>query len=205
MNDPFRASSLAPTSLAERLARDLGSIARVLEEARGFPAVSPGGWIAMGAVGLGLGPLANRIGDPHAWLLAWVGMASLAAAVALTATLRRARAEDYALWTRPATSFWLQMLTPLGVGALLTVLWSARGSLELVAGTWLVFYGSGLLAGGNWCRGAVRRAGLVFQVLGLAAFAWPSLGGALLVIGFGGVHLVTGATMWRRDTRDARP
>jgi hypothetical protein len=198
-SDPTRSTALPPTSFTERLGRDLATIARVMDRARGFPAVSPGGWIAMGVVGLGLGPLANLVREPRPWLLAWLAIAALAATVGLAATFRRARAEDYALWSQPAATFWLQLATPLAVGALLTALWSARGSWELVAGTWLVFYGTGLTAGGSWCRNAVRRAGIALQVLGLAAFAWPALGGALLVAGFGGVHVVTGMTMWRRD------
>jgi hypothetical protein len=198
--DPTRAHA-SPTSLSERLARDLGAIARTMEEGRGFPAISPGGWIAMGAVGTVLGSLATLAGDPGSWLAAWLATAAVAATVGLVATFRRARAQDYALWSPTATSFWRQLLTPLVVGALLTALWVARERWELVTGTWLVFYGTGLLAGGSTCRGAVRRAGLVFQALGLAAFAWPSLGHALLVAGFGGVHLVTGWTMRRRDGR----
>jgi len=201
--DPSRVVLQPATSLAERLARDLGTMARVMDQARGFPAISPGGWIAMGTVGTGLGAFANRVREPRAWVLSWLAVAVVAAAVGLAATLRRARAEDYALWARPATSFWLQLVTPLVLGALLTLLWSARGSWELVAGTWLVFYGTGLMAGGNWCRNAVRRAGLAFQVLGLAAFVWPALGGALVVAGFGGVHLVTGMSMWKKDRRRA--
>lgn len=189
----------APTSLSERLARDLGTIARVMDHARGFPAISPGGWIAMGSVGIALGSSASLAGEPHSWLLAWLATAAVAMTVGLAATLRRARAQDYALWSRPAASFWMQLVTPLVLGALLTALWTARERWELVAGTWLVFYGTGLMAGGSCCRHAVRRAGLVFQGLGLAAFAWPTLGSALLVAGFGGVHLVTGMTMWRSD------
>lgn len=199
MSTPDPAACPAPTSLTERLARDLGTIARVMDQARGFPAISPGGWVAMGAVGVGAGSLANLAREPRAWLLAWLAVAVVATTVGLAATFRRAREQDYVLWSPSATTFWRQLVTPLAVGALLTALWSARERWELVAGTWLVFYGTGLMAGGSWCRLAVRRAGLVVQALGLAAFAWPALGGALLVAGFGGVHLVTGLTMWRRD------
>ncbi len=194
-----RLAACPPSSIAERAARDLASILRVVDHARGFPAVSPGGWIAMGMVGVWLGPLANRAVEPRSWIGAWLVLALVAAAVGLIATFRRARAEDYGLWSRPAATFWMQLVTPLAVGALLTLLWSVRGNWELVPGTWLVFYGTGLAAGGNGCRNSVRRAGLAFQVLGLAAFAWPALGASLVVAGFGGVHLVTGMTMWRRD------
>jgi len=189
-------STSPPVSVAERTARDLSLIARVMERAAGFPAVSPGGWIAMGLIGAGLGPLANRLDRPESWLAGWLSIAALAVAVGLGATLRTARAQGFQVWSRPG-GFWFQLATPLAVGLVLTLLWSVRGRWELLPGTWLVFYGLGLAAGGSWCRRSVRGAGLAFLALGLCAFGWPAAGPALLVLGFGAVHLVTGWTMRR--------
>ena len=213
MQDPMHRSSgrvlgerlPVPTSLSERLARDLGAIARAIEHVRGFPAVSPGGWIGLGCLALALGPVAARSETAERVLVVWLGVAVLAGLLGGLATLRRARAERFALFHSSLRDFWSLLLLPFGVGAALTGVFWDRSEPELLPGTWLVCYGLGIAASATWCRSAVRRAGFLFVGLGLVAFARPELGQLLLIAGFGGIHLVTGLAMAWHDARRGTP
>jgi hypothetical protein len=73
------------------------------------------------------------------------------------------------------------------------------GFAVLLPGTWLVLYGTGVLAAGAFSVSAVPAMGLGFLVLGTVAMLGPaSWGDALLAGGFGGLHLLFGVIIARR-------
>lgn len=184
-------------SLPVRASEDLRCIREAMERVGSFRAVNGAGWATMGAIGLVGASVAHVQATSTDWLACWLVVGALAVPVGIHSTIRSARKLGFRLGSDVAKRFWLQLLIPLAVAAFLTGVWVDGAQWEYLAGTWLLFYGTGLMASGTWCRRPVRVGGLAFQVLGLAAFLMPGLADLWLALGFGGVHLVAGIWMVR--------
>jgi hypothetical protein len=70
---------------------------------------------------------------------------------------------------------------------------------DLLPGTWLLLYGTGVVTGGAFSVRIVPLMGLTFMALGTAAlFAPPALGNVFMAVGFGGLHIAFGTIIWRK-------
>jgi len=85
------------------------------------------------------------------------------------------------------------------VGMLLTALFVARGLQSLLPGCWMLLYGAGVVTAGTYSVRIVPVMGSAFMVLGaLTLFAPAAWETALLIAGFGGLHIVFGSLIaWR--------
>ena len=73
------------------------------------------------------------------------------------------------------------------------------GSIDEVAGVWLLLYGTAVVAGGAFSIRVVPLMGLCFMVLGtVALFCPPGWGNAFLAVGFGGLHMIFGGVIARK-------
>jgi hypothetical protein len=126
--------------------------------------------------------------------------AALAAAIALVAMARKARASGIALWSAaPTQRFALAFAPPLTAGAILTAVFAAMGTSSRLPGCWLLLYGTAAVTGGAFSVRIVPLMGMCFMALGVAAFAAPSAwGGWLMAAGFGGLHIGFGLVIARR-------
>jgi hypothetical protein len=71
--------------------------------------------------------------------------------------------------------------------------------VSLLSGLWLLLYGAGVTAGGAFSITLLPIMGLCFMSLGvLGVFGPPAWAAALMIAGFGGLHLVFGAVIARR-------
>ena len=85
------------------------------------------------------------------------------------------------------------------VGALLTVIFVQAGMLTALRGSWLLLYGTAVVAGGAFSVRIVPLMGICFMALGaVALFAPHPWGPWLLAAGFGGLHIVFGIIIARR-------
>jgi hypothetical protein len=79
------------------------------------------------------------------------------------------------------------------VGALLTVTLFRAGLQALLPAIWLLLYGLGVSSAGAFSVRVVPLMGVGFLALGgVAAFASPDWGDAIMAAGFGGLHLIFG-------------
>ena len=150
----------------------------------------------MGLAGLAASIGARFVPGPNtggAWLAVWTATALVAAMIGVVSLRRKAAREGLALLAGPGRRFLLCLCPALGVGALLTAALARAGQLELLPGVWLACYGAGVVAAGAFSPPIVPFTGAAFLALGTVAFIAPAAwGDALMGLGFGVTHLVSG-------------
>ncbi|TMQ72274.1 MAG: hypothetical protein E6K80_03215 [Candidatus Eisenbacteria bacterium] len=185
--------------LQARALEHLVYIRRTMEEAGSFTAVSGWAQVAIGATALLAAVLAHRQHTPSGWLAVWVVAAVVGAVIAAFGMIHKARAAQASLFAGPARRFGMSFVLPMAAGGLLTFAFDRFGLHRLLPGTWLLLFGTAVACGGAFSVRIVPVMGLCFMALGgLALFAAPGLGDALLAIGFGGLLIGFGMTIARR-------
>lgn len=188
-----------PPALHSRAMDNLAFIRDTMERAGAFTAVSGWGMVAVGVIA-GAATLLARV-QPSAgrWLAVWLAAAVLASLVSTAATIRKARRARMPLLSGPGRKLLFAFAPPMFVGAVLTAVLAAGAQLHLLRGVWLLLYGTAVMAGGAFSVRIVPVMGLCFLLIGtLALLAPPAWGSALLLVGFGGLHLVFGWLIARR-------
>jgi hypothetical protein len=194
---PPAGSERGPIELHERAVADLRFIRQTMEGASAFTTISGVGLGVIGVTALGAGLLAGRTADAG-WLGVWVAEAVLAFAIGVLTTARKTRAARLPLLAGPLRKFGIALAAPLLVGAVLTIALARVGLYEVLAGAWLMLYGSGLLTGGVFSIRLVAFMGACFLGLGIATTVSPAAWGPVaMVIGFGGLHVLFGLLIAR--------
>ena len=188
-----------PPALHARAMDDLRFIRQTMENASAFTAISGWGQVVIGltAVFAGLAAAAQPTGER--WMMVWMAEALLSVAIGVFSTGLKARAARLPLWNGPVRKFVWSIVPSLIVGALLTLVLLRADHHALLPGVWLLLYGTGVVTGGAVSVRIVPIMGLCFMVLGavslLGSVGW---GNALLMAGFGGIHIVFGLLIARR-------
>jgi hypothetical protein len=113
--------------------------------------------------------------------------------------VHKARASGSSLLAGPAQRFALAYLPSLGAGAVLTGVFAQLGLTPRLPGCWLLLYGTAVAAGGALSVRIVPLMGLLFMLLGVAAFALPvAWGNVLMAAGFGALHIGFGLVIARK-------
>lgn len=187
-----------PSSVGDHAAENLVFIRQAMERSATFTSIPGAGGVAMGIAGLGASAVAASQPTADRWLAVWLGGAAIAAIVGLFAMARKARNAGVTLTGSSARRFALGMAAPFVAGAAITYeLWAVR-NFTVMAPSWLLLYGAGVLTGGIFSVPIVRAIGVCFMALGIAAIATPpEWGNVWLAIGFGGLHVVFGAYIAR--------
>lgn len=195
---PKRPRRIDPTPIDFGAVENLRYIRSTIEAAHTFTTVPGKGCIAMGLTALfAVGVESIPAFAPY-WLGVWVGAAIVACGSALWFMEQKARAQGLSLRRAVAKRFFMTLAPAFIAGAILTAALAGRVDREIVTGMWLLLYGTGLAACGLFAIPAVFTAGLAFMALGTATL-WLPPGSAhvVLALGFGGIHLVLGATIVR--------
>jgi hypothetical protein len=197
--EPLRDASPDPPALQARAMQNLEFIRETMASARTFTAVPGWGMALTGVTALGAAYVAARQAHELGWLTVWLVEVVVGLGLGAATMARKARAVAASLLTGSGRKFALSLVPSLAVGALLTAVLYRAGLPGLLPGTWLLLYGTGVLAAGAFSVGAVPAMGLGFLALGAAALVGPAAwGNALLAAGFGGLHIVFGVVIARR-------
>ena len=119
-----------------------------------------------GLTALGAAALAAQQPTTRAWLSVWLVEAVIGLVIGSTTMALKARKVALSLLSGSGRKFALSLLPALAVGALLTAVLYRAGVAQFLPGTWLVLYGTGVLAAGAFSVSAVPAMGLGFLVLG---------------------------------------
>jgi hypothetical protein len=184
--------------MSGRAAENLHFIRQAMERTTTFTSIPGKGGVAMGIVALAASLVAARQPSPDRWLGVWLIAAGAAAVVGLIAMARKARRAGATLTGATARRFAIGMAAPLIAGAAITYeLWTVR-NFTVMASSWLLLYGAGVLTGGIFSVPVVRAIGACFMALGIAAIVTPpEWRNAWLAIGFGGLHVTFGTYIAR--------
>lgn len=178
---------------------NLQFIRDTMEQAASFTAVSGVGMIAVGALAAATALVVGRLPSARQQVVAWTGIAAVAAFVLAAGTVRKARAARVPLLSGPGRKLMLSFSPPMFVGALLTVVLFRAQYMAILPGLWLLLYGTAVLAGGAFSVRIVPVMGACIMLLGaMALFASPTLGNLFMGLGFGGAHLLFGTLIARR-------
>lgn len=183
----------APEPLSGRAADNLRFIRQAMERTSTFTSIPGQGGVGMGVVALVASVVAARQPSADEWLATWLVAAMFAAVVGLIAMARKARRGGATLTGASARRFAVGMAAPFVAGAAITYeLWTVR-NFTVMAPSWLLLYGAGVLTGGIFSVPVVRAIGACFMALGMAAIVTPSeWGNVWLAMGFGGLHVAFG-------------
>ncbi|MDX1503369.1 MAG: hypothetical protein R3325_13485 [Thermoanaerobaculia bacterium] len=197
--EPLPRPLRSPDRLSDRAADNLRYIRAAMEGASRFTGVSGWGELLVGLTALLAAAVAAAQPSRTAWLTVWGVEAALAAAITIGAMTLKARRARTPLLGRPGRRFALGLTPPFVAGALLTWVFLRAGAPEALPPLWLLMYGTGIAAGGAFSIRIVPIMGLSFMATGAVGFFLPAAwGDLLLAAGFGGLHLLFGALIWRR-------
>jgi hypothetical protein len=134
------------------------------------------------------------------WFAVWAAQAALSLVVLGVAMRRKAQRERAPLLTGPGRKMALSFAPPVFVGAVLTIIFYRLGLIELLPGTWLLLYGTGVMTGGAFSVPSIPVMGVCFMVVGtLALFILPpTFSNSVMAAGFGGLHVAFGLFIARR-------
>lgn len=196
---PLRPRPGDPPEMQARAMDNLSYIRGMMERAATFTAVSGWGEVVIGVTAIAAALVASRQTLPWAWVATWVGEAGIAAGISVSSMALKAHSANMPLLSGPLRKLVLSFSPAMIVGAVLTAVFVERGSFTLLPGIWMLLYGAAVVSAGTYSVRSVPVMGAVFMILGgvalLAPVAWTT---ALLIAGFGGLHIVFGLWIARR-------
>lgn len=196
--DPVPQPSDRVVSMESHASANLRFIRSAMESAGAFTSVPGKGGVAMGLVALVAAVVASLPRFAEHWLQVWIAAAAAGGAIGSVAMARKARQRGQRLFGALGRRFLLGLTPSILCAIVLTPFLSAVGSSGLIAGSWLLLYGAGVVAGGMFSVRLVPVMGAVFMLLGGICLVVPVLSPNLcMAIGFGGTHIVFGVLIAR--------
>ena len=178
---------------------NLRFIRGMMERAATFTALSGWGEVVIGITAVAAALVAARQALPWAWLATWLAEAGIAAGISVASMTLKAHAANMPLLSGPIRKLVLSFSPAMFAGAVLTVLFVHGGSYAMLPGIWMLLYGAAVIGAGTYSVRSVPVMGSIFMLLGTTALVAPAAWHtALLVAGFGGLHVLFGLWIaWR--------
>jgi len=129
----------------------------------------------------------------------------LALSSAIFFTTRKAKAQGQGIWDALTKRLLINLFIPLASGGIFCLaLWS-YGLVGLIAPSTLIFYGLSLINASKYTLADIRYLGISEIILGLLGLFILGYGLDLWAIGFGVLHIIYGALMYRKYERSETP
>ena len=171
----------------------------VMQRSSEFSAISGIGVMIVGTIGVATSAYtATQLQPSGRWVAVWCVVAVIALVAGTLPTLAKARRAGSSVAVGPGRKFALCLAPALLAGAGLTYGLYQAELFELLPAAWMLIYGAGLMAGGTYSVGNVPVFGGLIMLVGLVALFVPGFGSLLMGVGFGLLHLVMGAIIYRR-------
>jgi hypothetical protein len=178
---------------------NLRFIRLAMESSASFTSVPGWGAIVIGCSAIVAGLLAAMPALVDHWLAVWVGDAALALTIGGWFMAHKAKGLGVRLSRGVARRFLFSVTPPLVAATVLTVALAGAEGGRWIPGLWLLLYGSGVVSGGTFSVRPVPIMGLCFMALGvLTLWAPSSWANGLMMLGFGGLHILFGVIIARR-------
>src|SRR6185437_7126410 len=196
---PLRPPRSEPPEMQARAMDNLRYIRGIMERAGTFTAVSGWGQVVIGVTAIAAALIAARQTLPWAWVATWLGECGIAAGITVASMAIKSHAANMPLISGPIRKLVLSFSPPVIVGAVLTAVLVRQGQYGLLPGIWMLLYGAAVVTAGTFSVPSVPFMGAGFMLLGATAFVVPAgWSTALLIAGFGGLHVVFGFWIaWR--------
>lgn len=178
---------------------NLQFIRDTMERAGAFTAVPGWGGVLIGLTATAAAWTAARQPSFDRWMTVWFLEAALAVGLAAWSTHRKAQRAGVPLLSGPGRRFALNFAPAMVVGGILTLVLYRAGMTAVIPGTWLLLYGTGIVAAGAFSVPIVPAQGLCLMVAGtMALFSPPAWRDYLMAAGFGLLHVIFGFIIARR-------
>jgi hypothetical protein len=188
-----------PPEMQARAMDNLRFIRETMEAAGTFTAVSGWGQVTIGLTAVVAALIADRQADPTAWVLVWAAEAILAGLVSVWFMYDKARSASLPLLSGSARKLLFSFTPVFVVGMVVTVAFIERGMANLLPGLWMLLYGTAVVAAGAFSVRIVPVMGAAFIATGgVALFAPAAWSTALMIVGFGLLHIAFGVFIARR-------
>jgi hypothetical protein len=196
---PIRPQPTDPPEMQARAMDNLRFIRETMEAAGTFTAVSGWGQVVIGLTAILAAILASRQTAPVEWVLVWAAEAILALLISVWFMYDKARSASLPLLTASARKLLFSFTPVFVVGMVITFAFMKRGMYPLLPGVWMLLYGTAVVAAGAFSVRIVPVMGAAFILMGAVALFVPSAWGmALMIAGFGALHIVFGLVIARR-------
>ncbi len=196
---PLRPRAGEPPEMQARAMDNLSYIRGMMERAATFTAVSGWGEVVIGVTAIAAALVAARQTLPWAWVATWLAEGGIAAGISVSSMALKAHSANMPLLSGPLRKLVLSFSPAMIVGGVLTAFFVDRGSYALLPGVWMLLYGAAVVSAGTYSVRSVPVMGAAFMILGavtlVAPAAWIT---ALLIAGFGGLHIAFGLWIARR-------
>ena len=178
---------------------NLRFIRETMEAAGTFTAVSGWGQVVVGTTAVAAALIAGNFAFSVHWVVVWAVEAFLALLISVWFMYDKARSASLPLLTGSARKLLFSFTPVFVVGIVVTFAFMYRGMYALLPGIWMLLYGTGVVAAGAFSVRIVPVMGAAFIVAGGATlFAPASWSTALMILGFGFLHIFFGVLIARR-------
>jgi hypothetical protein len=196
---PIRPRPSNPPEMQARAMDNLRFIRETMEAAGTFTAVSGWGQVFIGMTAILAALVASQFQESVEWVLVWAAEAFLALVISVWFMYHKARSASLPLLTGSARKLLFSFTPVFVVGMVVTYALMRRGMYVLLPGVWMLLYGTAVVAAGAFSVRIVPVMGAAFILVGaLALFAPVTWSTALMIVGFGVLHIVFGFVIARR-------